>query len=145
MLEISEYLLNILKYDATITSLTGAISSDYRIYSWKPAFDIIFSSTKEAAIFYSSFQDKRKHDWSYPSQIGDITYFFQSSSLNKTTAQQVIERINDLFDNYSFSTTNYNILSMMCNGKKEGPLEGTATRRIYGETISFLLRDICSR
>jgi hypothetical protein len=31
---------------------------------------------------------------------------------------------------------------MMCNGKKEGPLEGSPTKRIYGETISFFLRDI---
>jgi len=145
MLEISEYLLNILKYDATITSLTGATATDTRIYSWKPAVDILFSSTLKAAIFYTSFQDKRPFSWSYPSQIGNITYFFQSSSLSKLILQQVIEQINILFDNYFFSTENYNILSMMCSGKKEGPLEGTATRRIYGETISFLLRDICSR
>lgn len=145
MLEISEHLINILKYDATITSLTGATSSDYRIYSWKPSFDIFFSSTYEAAIFYSSFQDKRPPSWSYPNQIGNITYFFQSSSLSKTKAIQIIERINDLFDKYSFSTDNFNVLSVMCNGKKEGPLEGSPTRRIYGETISFLLRDIISR
>jgi hypothetical protein len=106
MLEISEYLINILKYDSEITSLTGANSSDYRIYSWKPSFDVIFSSTKKSAIFYSSFQDKRPYLWSYPNQIGNITYFFQSSSPNKTFAIQVIERINDLFDNYNFSTQN---------------------------------------
>lgn len=145
MLEISKYMMDTLKNDATITGYTGKTVSDTRIYTWNPPIDIVFSSTYPAAIFYRERQDMRPSRFTYPAQKGDIYYYFQVVSTNKTLTKQIAERMITLFDELSITTTNWRVGIVKLNSSADGNIEGTATKPLYTQNISFYLKEVLRR
>jgi hypothetical protein len=146
MLEITDEFVDILRLDSTIISLTGLNSSDMRIYSWNPPFDIIYNSTYKAAIFIRDTQFGRVSNyWSYPSQLPDIMYYFACVSPTKTTTNQLEERIRQLLDMYSFDTLNYRIGVITLNNVVDGINDGTPTKPLYSRITSFTLREVFMR
>jgi hypothetical protein len=145
MLEISKYLLDSIKADNSLKTLLGADSSDERTYSWNPPFQILFSSTYKAAIFYRDSQNPRPTLNSYPSQKGNIYYYFSIESPNKNLVNQIAEYLISKFDNKPFVTTNWRIGSLILNQSAEGVIGGTATTPIYKRNLSFLMGNIFKR
>lgn len=145
MLEISKYIIDLMKNDASLSALTGGNANDPRIYSWNPPFVITFSSTYPAAIFYKDNQNPRPTEFSYPSQKGNIYYYLAVESPNKTLAKQIQEYLVSLLENRSFSTTNWRIGNILMNGTSEGVVGGTGTTPVHKQNISFLLFPIFKR
>lgn len=145
MLEIDKYIMDAIKGDATISGYTGKTSSDPRVYSWMPSQDVIFSSTYPAAIFYRDNQNPHPIEYSYPSQIGNIYYYFQIVSNSKTLTKQIAERLITLFKDTSVTTTNFRVLIIKQNGNSEGITEGTATKPLYVRNVSLLLKEVFER
>lgn len=145
MLEISKYFIDEMKADVSLSALTGADVSDSRIYSVNPPFTITFSTIKRAAIFYKDNQNPRPTEYSYPSQRGNIYYYFSIESPNKNLSKQIVEHLIDKFENKGFSTTNWRIGIVVMNGTSEGSLEGTGTTPIYKQNLSFLLKEVFKR
>lgn len=145
MLEISKYFLDEMKADASLNILTGADAIDTRIYSFNPPFNIVFSSTYKAAIFYKDNQNPRPTEHSYPSQRGNIYYYFSVESPNKNLTKQIAEYLISKFENKGFSTTNWRIGIVVMNGSSEGAIEGTGTTPVYKQNISFLLKEVFKR
>lgn len=145
MLEISKYFVDTMKADTSLTALTGADITDYRIYSFDSAFTITFSNTKKAAIFYKDNQNPRPTEHSYPSQKGNIYYYLSIESPNKNLAKQIGEYLVSLFENKGFSTTNWRIGNVVMNGTSEGVVDGTGTTPVHKQNLSFLLKEIFKR
>jgi hypothetical protein len=145
MLEISDYILDELKDDATLITLLGADSNDSRIYSWNPPFNIIFSPIRKAAIFYRYNQNPRPTEYSYPSQKGNIYFYFSVESPDKTLTKQIGEEIVSLFESKPFSTNNWKIGNVIMNGSSEGVIGGTGSIPIHKQNVSLLLKDIFKR
>lgn len=145
MLEIDKYMMDAIKADATISGYTGKTASDSRVYSWKPSKDVVFSTTYPAAIFYKDNQNPQPSEYSYPYQVGNVYYYFQIVSNNKTLTKQIAERLNTLFKDTSITTTNFRVLTVKPNGNAEGADEGTPTNPLYVRNVSFLLKEVFER
>lgn len=145
MLEISTYFITQMKADVTLSALTGGDSSDSRIYSWNPPFAIKFSPTYPAAIFYRDTQNPRPPNYSYPSQKGNLYYYFAIESPNKTLAKQISEYIITLFENKSITTTNWKVGIVVMNGSSEGVIGGTGATPIHKQSLSFQLKEVFKR
>lgn len=145
MLEISTYFVTQLKADIGLSALTGGDSSDSRIYSYNPPFPIKFSSTYPAAIFYRTRQNARPESYSYPSQKGNLRYYFSVESPNKTLAKQIAEYIITLFENKSIITTNWKVGVVVMAGSSEGMIGGTSSTPIHKQSVSFQLKEVFKR
>lgn len=145
MLEISKYFVDTMKADVSLNILLGSDASDSRIYSFDPPFTVTFSPTKKAAIFYKNNQNPRPTEHSYPSQKGNIYYYFSIESPNKNLAKQIGEYLIDLFGDKQFSTTNWRIGMTVMNGTSEGVVDGTGTTPVHKQNLSFLLKEIFKR
>jgi hypothetical protein len=145
MLEIDKYVVDKIKNDATISGYTGKDANDSRVYTYRPSVDVIFSPKYPAAIFYRDNQNPQPKEYSYPSQVGDIYYYFQVVSDNKTLTKQIGERLVSIFKDISITTTNWRVLIVKSNGNSEGVPEGTPTKPLYVRNVSFLLREVFER
>ena len=145
MLEISKYFIDQMKADASLSTLIGSDASDSRIYSFNPSFKVIFSSEKKAAIFYKENQNPRPTMFSYPSQRGNLYYYFSVESPNKNLTKQIGEYLIAKFENKGFSTTNWRIGITIMNGNSEGAVGGTDVTPVYKQNISFLLKEVFKR
>lgn len=142
MLELDKYFVDALKADATITSYTGKVATDSRIFTWNPSFDVEFSTSKPAAIFYSDNENMRGSVASYPTQKGNINYFFQIVSIDKTKAKQIAERIIILFEEKGFTTTHWKVGIVKKITNKDGVNEGTPTKPLHSRIVSFILKEV---
>jgi hypothetical protein len=145
MLEISKYFLDELKDDGNLSNLLGSDANDSRIYSWNPPFDIVFSNSKKAIILYRYNQNPRPTEYSYPSQRGNIYFYFSIESPDKYLTKQIGEYVISMFENSGFSTTNWKIGNVVMNGSSEGTIGGTGSIPIYKHNISLLLKEVFKR
>lgn len=146
MLEITKWFIDQLKADSTLSGMLGANAQDNRIYSWDFPTTITYSASLKAAIFYKENQNPRPFMHSYPSQRGNIYYYFSIVSPNKTLANQIVEYLVSKFENRGiFNTTSWRIGNIIMNGSAEGVNEGTPTNPLYKRNLSFLLAEIFRR
>ena len=147
MIEIDEYIVSTVIGDATMISLMGITGIDNRIFAWYPTHDIIYNDIKPAAlIFRSSSGSRPGGNYSYPSQIPNINYFFRAMSLDQLVLGQVAERLMDLFDEkYNVLLTNLGIKKMGIIGRTDVPTEGDAGNPIYVKTVSFSFTNVVRR
>lgn len=148
MLEITKYILDQLRADSILMDHLGGTETDSRIYSWEPPFDIIYDSNKEAALFYKDEQFSKDKHFSFPSQKGNINYYFQCVSPNKTLSQLVIERIEEILcDEYysGFETTNWKVLLVKNNGTSDGEIVGNTGKILYVRNIIINLKEVFRR
>lgn len=147
MIDIDEYIVGVVIGDATMQSLMGITGTDNRIYAWYPSFDIVYSSTAPAAIVYRKTSGSRPGvDWSYPSQIPNINYFFRCFSIDQLVLGQVAERLTDLFDEkYNVVLTNFGIKKIGIIGNSDAPTEGDAGNPIYVKIVSFSFTNVVKR
>ena len=143
-LEICEEVIKTMKEDSAIQAYTGYTVNDPRIYSWNPMFNIIFATERPVAIFhrYSQAPDPNPERSSFPTQKGNIYFYFQVKSPDKTLAMRCAERIKNLFRNQPLNSDNYKIGIIRSNGNNDGTTEGTPTRPIYVRNINLLLKEI---
>lgn len=142
MLEICKYLIDELKSDSSLTSLTGATVSDSRIYAWKPGANIVFSTSVNGAIYYHFSFEGKPFLFSYPSQIPDASITFRCASPIRTTSFQIAELLSAKFEYLSFSTTNYRIGVMTFDSMFEGVPEGDASRPVYIFDVNYDLKEL---
>ena len=146
MLEIDKYFIDKFKADATLISLMGINANDPRIYMFNPPFDVTYSSTQLAALFYRNSSDRRPEQYSYPSQRSNLTYYFECVSPNLTRAKQVIERIIRLLENQSVLTTNWRVGVLINAGEGEGVEPGgTPTNPLYKRMVAFFCKEVFYR
>lgn len=145
MLEITKYFIDAMKNDNGLSTLLGSDANDPRIYSFNPPFIINFSPTYKAAIFYKDNQNPRPTEYSYPSQKGNIYYYFSIESPNKNLAKQIGEYLVSKFENKPFVTTNWRIGNVIMNGTSEGIVDGTGTTPVHKQNLSFLLKEVFKR
>ena len=141
-LEICEGLLDTIRSDTAIQTYTGYSVSDTRIYSWNPMFNVIFSPTQKVAIFFRYNQNPLPVNFSYLTQRGDIYFYFQIKSPDKTLGIRCTERIENLFRDKPLTTDNYNVKIIECLGSSEGNVEGTVTRPVYVRNMSLKLKHV---
>lgn len=143
-LEICEQIVKTIKEDGAIQTYTGYTVSDPRIYSWNPMFNIIYATERPVAIFhrYNQSPDPNPNKSSYPTQKGNIYFYFQVKSPDKTLATRCAERIENLFCGQPLSSDNYRIGIIKSNGNNDGATEGTSTRPIYVRNCNLLLKEI---
>jgi hypothetical protein len=147
MIDIDAYVVSTVTGDATMISLMGIDGSDNRIYAWYPADDIIYDDTYPAAMVYRKGSGGRPGDnWSYPSQIPHINYFFRCLSIDQLVLGQVAERLLGLFDEkYNIVLTNFGIKKIGVIGNSDAPTEGDAGKPIYVKVVSFSFTNIFER
>ena len=147
MIEIDEYVVSTVTGDATMISLLGISASDNRIFSWYPAHDIVYSSNSPAAIvFRKSSGSRTGANYSYPSQIPNINYFFRVLSISQLVLGQVAERLMDLFDEkYNVLLTNLGIKKIGIRGNSDAPTEGDVGNPIYVKLVSFSFSIVVKR
>lgn len=147
MIDIDEYVVGTVVADATMISLMGIDGSDNRIYAWYPTDDIIYNNTYPAAMVYRKGSGSRPgENYSYPSQIPHINYFFRCLSIDQLVLGQVAERLLDLFDDkYNVLLTNFGIKKMSVIGNSDAPTEGDAGNPIYVKVVSFSFTNIVKR
>lgn len=146
MLEIDKYFLDTMRNDSGLSVLIGADVSDDRMYSWDYPSVIEFNDSYKAAIFYKDNQNPRPEMHSYPSQRGNIYYYFSVVSRDKSLTKEVAEYIINMFENCGvFNTENWRIGNIIMNGNSEGSNEGTPTNPLHKRNISFLLKEVFKR
>jgi len=149
MLEIDKYIMDVIKASTYISNLTGAVFGDYRIYTWEPPFDVIFSTTKKAAIFYKERHFGSPKEFSFPSQKGNIQYIIQVVSPTKVITKQIVEELDKIFcsEMYSgFVTDNWKIGVVKNDGVVEFQIESKeSTKPLYIRTIYLLLKEVFYR
>jgi len=161
--EITDFVLDIIKANAPISALLGTVNplpeddpeydplwspDDPRIYQWEPPDEIEFSEEKKAAIFYRHNQNPNPVLSSYPAQKGNIYFYFQCVSYDKTIALDLAEKISNLIaptENLGFSTTNWRIGYVMMNGNSDGRNEGTVKFPLYTRNLSLLFEGVFAR
>ena len=109
MLEIENQAISVIAGDTTIDGYLNPSVDDNRIYAWYPPTDIEYNETNKSAIVYFNNMPKRSFNWSYPSQMPDIFFYFRVLSLSQLEVRQISERLIDLFDNTSIQTTNWSV------------------------------------
>lgn len=138
MLEIDAQVVSRIAVDATMISLMGITASDNRIYAWYPATDIAYVlGVNELAIIYRDSMGGRPFNWSYPSQIPNITYFFRILSISQLKLRQCAERLIELFDKTSIETTSWGVKWIELSGSADGMNEGGPTHPIVSKNVTF--------
>lgn len=138
MLEIDEAVIDRIENDATMISLMSIDASDNRIYAWYPAIDIVYTKDEqEVAIIFRNSLGGRPFNWSYPSQIPNITYFFRILSINQLKLRQCSERLIELFDMTSIETEHWGVKWIELSGAADGMNEGGPTHPIVSKNVTF--------
>ena len=147
MIEIDEYVVDTVTNDSTMINLLGVSADDNRIYAWYPAHDVTYSDSEPAAIvFRDSLGSRSGSNYSYPSQIPNINYFFRCLSIDQLVLGQVAERLLDLFDEkYNVLLDNFGIKKMAIAGSSAGPTEGDVGNPIYVRMVSFNFSNVVRR
>ena len=147
MIEIDEYVVSTVIGDATMITLMGITGTDNRIFAWYPTHDIVYGNTNPAAIVYRKSSGGRTGDnYSYPSQIPNINYFFRCLSIDQLVLGQVAERLMDLFDEkYNVLLTNLGIKKIGIMGNSDAPTEGDVGNPIYVKMVSFSFTNVVRR
>lgn len=141
-LEICDKVLDTIKSDGAISSYTGYSVNDSRIYSWNPMFNITFSPTQKAAILFRYAQSPDPMEKSYPTQRGDVYFYFQIKSPDRTLAARIGERIENMFRDKPLQSDNYKALVVFPNGNNDGDAEGTVTRPVYVRNVNLIFKQI---
>lgn len=138
MLELDTLVVNAIESDATMISLMGITASDTRVYAWYPSKDIEYVvGQKEVCIIYRSSMGGRPFNWSYPSQMPDLLYFFRVLSISQLKLRQTSERLITLFDQQSLSSTSWAVKWISLVGYADGMMEGSPTKPIMSKNVSF--------
>lgn len=146
MLEIDTEVVQMIETDSTLISLMGITSSDTRVYAWYPATDIEYViGQKEVCIIYRNSLGGRPFNWSYPSQLPDILYFFRVLSVSQLKLRQVAERLIEIFDKQSIETTNWAAKWIELAGNADGMMEGSPTHPIMSKNVTFNFRILVQR
>lgn len=145
MLELDKEVVDIIKDDATMISLMGITTSDNRVYAWYPASDIVYTAQKDTAIIYRNSMGGRPFNWSYPSQIPNIQYFFRVLSISQLKIRQVSERLIELFDLTSISSTSWSVKWITLSSYADGMTEGSPTHPILSKNVLFSFNIVVKR
>lgn len=148
MLEISDYLIGVIETDVTLKGYLGGTADDSRVYPWDTPYQIIYSDSLKAALFWRNNQNPVPVNFSYPAQIGNFYYYFQVVSSDKSLANQIEERLIALLapvTNSGFKTTHYRVGFVLNNGVGEGSNEGTTKAPLYSRVISLMLKEVFTR
>jgi len=138
MLELDTLVVNQIETDSTMISLMGIAAGDTRVYAWYPATDIEYVvGQKEVCIVYRNSLGGRPFNWSYPSQMPDMLYFFRVLSISQLKLRQVSERLIELFDQQSLISTNWAVKWIELVGYADGMNEGSPTKPIMSKNVSF--------
>jgi hypothetical protein len=145
MIEIDKYLVGTIVDDTTLVTLMNITESDNRVYAWYPTFNPSFSET-DCYIVYRKTMSGRGFNWSYPSQMPNITYHLRILSIDQLVLGQVTERLINLFDEqYNVELTSYGIKKISIAGVSDGPTEGDAGNPIYVKLVSFSFGTVVKR
>lgn len=145
MIETDQYLVGTIVGDSQLITLMNITASDNRVYSWYPAFNPSFSET-DCYIVYRKSMSGRGYNWSYPSQMPNITYHLNVKSVDQLVLGQVTERLIDLFDDqYNVLLSNFGIKRISIAGNSDGPTEGDAGNPIYVKLVSFSFGTVVKR
>ena len=145
MLELSKEIIDIMVNDATLKALIGYSANDSRIYAWNPSEDVVYSSSKKAAIFYHFSFGKRPSRWSYPQQFANGSLFFKVLAIDQENTDKIGERLNDLFDCKIIETTNWRIGTCETMGYNNTKPEGSPSNTQWAKMVSFSLSNILKR
>lgn len=138
MLELDALVVDRIETDATMISLMGITTEDTRVYAWYPATDLEYIiNVKEVAIVYRNSMGSRPFEWSYPSQIPNITYFFRVLSISQLKVRQCAERLIELFDTTSMQSNNWTVKWIELLGIADGMTEGSPTHPIVSKNCTF--------
>jgi hypothetical protein len=146
MLELDSLVVNRIESDATMISLMGITSEDTRVYAWYPAIDLEYIlGVKEVAIIYRNSMGGRPFEWSYPSQIPDISYFFRVLSISQLKVRQTSERLIELLDKTSMESTNWIVKWIELMGYTDGMTEGSPTHPIVSKNCTFSFKIVVKK
>jgi hypothetical protein len=139
MLELDKLVVNRIITDSSMISYLGTTANDNRVYAWYPATDIVYTTgIAEAAIIYrNSILRERPYNWSYPSQIPNIQYFFRILSISQLKLGQISERLIDLFDLTSLESDNWTVKWIELSSAINGMNEGSPTHPIISKNVTF--------
>lgn len=138
MLELDQLVVSRINDDTTVSTLLGGTEEDNRIYAWYPATDISYTiGVAETAIIYRNSLGGRPFNWSYPSQIGNILYFFRVLSISQLNVRLCAERLIELFDQTSIESDNWNAKYIELNSYTDGMYEGSPTHPIISKNVTF--------
>jgi hypothetical protein len=151
--EVFQYIINLIRSNPDILSLLGGIISDPpvdadddRIYGYPGTTDIVYDSTRQAAIIYKDSLSPMPNKFSYPSQRPDSTIYFQVVGVNKTVVKQVEEELHTLLNLIPpFTTTNWKIGTIMIQGSDDSSDEGTATYPLIIRNVRMRLKEVFKR
>jgi len=147
MQEIIEYILDKMRDDSVLPTMLGSSEADDRIYGWNPPFDILYSDSEKAAIFYKESQDPRGNEFSFPSQKGNIKFILQVVSPDKTLVIEIYDYLDTLFcDPYSnsFETDNWRVLVTKNDGYSSGEI-GNPGKILHVGNFFLSLEEIFKR
>ena len=145
MLELHAEIVDIVINDSIIQGLTGYTVSDERVYAWNPAEDVIYSSSKKAAIFYRTATGKRPNRWSYPMQFANSSLFFRIVSIDQETTDKIGERLIALFDLNVIETTNWRVCHCELVNYNDALPEGAPSNTQWIKMVSFLFSNVLKR
>jgi hypothetical protein len=146
MLELDALVVNRIKTDATMISLMGINSLDDRIYAWYPAIDIEYIlNLQEVAIIYRNYMEGREMNWSFPSQMPNIKYFFRILSVSQLKLRQCTERLIALFDQTSLTSANWITKWIELSSVADGMMEGSPTYPILSKNVLFTFNVVVRR
>lgn len=138
MLELDALVVSTITSDSTMISLMGINASDDRVYAWYPSTDIVYEiGGAEVAIIYRNSMASRPFNWSYPTQIPNITYFFRILSISQLKVRQCAERLIELFDKTSIESANWSVKWIELNGIADGMYEGSPSKPIVSKNVTF--------
>ena len=147
MLEIDEAIIKRIEDNTEIIDYLGGNTDDSRVYSWNPAFDIVYSNSTPGAIFYQTSLTRRGV-YSYPFQRQNKFLILRVAHFSKTTASLISEKLIELFDydeNNYLETENYRVLRIDLSTYSDGNNEGTASQPIYIKNLGFSFSNIFKR
>jgi len=143
LLEIDQKVISMITTDVTMAGYLNGTLSDNRIYAWYPVSDIAYTiGFQEVAIIFRDSLGGRPYEWSYPSQIPHITYFFRILSINQILLSQCKERLIVLFDQKSIETTNWYVKYVELASDANGMTEGSPTQPIMSRNVNFLFKEV---
>lgn len=143
MLGLDAEVISVLDNDVTMSGYLNGNSSDNRIYSWYPITDITYiEGSQEAVIIFRNSLGSRPFEWSYPSQMPHITYFFRILSINQELLSQCAERLIELFDQKSMEVTDWDVKYIELISASNGMTEGSVTKPILSKNVSFLFKEV---
>lgn len=146
MLELDQLVVDRITTDAQLISLMGITAEDDRVYAWYPISDIIYTlGSAEVAIIYRNSFGGRPFNWSYPTQVPNIQYFFRVLSISQLKLRQTAERLIELFDKTSMESINWAVKWIEQTGCADGIYEGSPTQPILSKNVTFAFNVVVKR